>query len=224
MLVVGGGEVAARKIDLLLRAGARSGSLHPSLYPGLAERAAAGEITHRRDEFRPEHLDGVRLAIAATDKHAINAWVARQAERRNIPVNVVDDRELSRFIVPAIVDRSPVVVAVGSSGDAPVLTRRLRERLESFLPQRLGALAKLAGTLRPHDQDSASAVRRAAGGSGRTSSTARSPPMCSRAGRCARIAAMSARVVDSSAQIAGALRATSAKSRWSARVRAIRVC
>jgi uroporphyrin-III C-methyltransferase/precorrin-2 dehydrogenase/sirohydrochlorin ferrochelatase len=91
----------------------------------------------------------VRLAIAATDKHAINAWVARQAERRNIPVNVVDDRELSRFIVPAIVDRSPVVVAVGSSGDAPVLTRRLRERLESFLPQRLGTLARLAGKLRP---------------------------------------------------------------------------
>ena len=91
----------------------------------------------------------MRLAIAATDKHAVNAWVARQAERRNIPVNVVDDRELSRFIVPAIVDRSPVVVAVGSSGDAPVLTRRLREKLESFLPQRLGALAELAGKLRP---------------------------------------------------------------------------
>src|SRR5690606_12358821 len=64
-------------------------------------------------------------------------------------VNVVDDRELSRFIMPAIVDRSPVVVAVGSSGDAPVLTRRLRERLEAFIPQRLGALAKLAGRLRP---------------------------------------------------------------------------
>jgi uroporphyrin-III C-methyltransferase/precorrin-2 dehydrogenase/sirohydrochlorin ferrochelatase len=62
-------------------------------------------------------------------------------------VNVVDDRELSRFIMPAIVDRSPIVVAVGSSGDAPVLTRRLRESLESFLPQRLGALAKLAGRL-----------------------------------------------------------------------------
>ena len=122
VLVVGGGEVAARKIDLLLRTSAQVRVIAPELVPGLAERAAAGEITHVATEFSPEHLDGVRLAIAATDKRAINAWVARQAERRNIPVNVVDDRELSRFIVPAIVDRSPVVVAVGSSGDAPVLT------------------------------------------------------------------------------------------------------
>jgi uroporphyrin-III C-methyltransferase/precorrin-2 dehydrogenase/sirohydrochlorin ferrochelatase len=149
VLVVGGGEVAARKVDLLLRSSAQVRVIAPELVPGLAERAAAGEIVHLATEFSPEHLEGVRLAIAATDKHAINAWVARQAERRNIPVNVVDDRDLSRFIVPAIVDRSPVVVAVGSSGDAPVLTRRLRERLESFLPQRLGALAKLAGKLRP---------------------------------------------------------------------------
>ncbi|MGH8236843.1 MAG: siroheme synthase CysG [Steroidobacteraceae bacterium] len=149
VLVVGGGAVAERKIDLLLRTSAQVRVIAPELVPGLAERAAAGEITHIATEFSPEHLDGVRLAIAATDKRAINAWVARQAERRNIPVNVVDDRELSRFIVPAIVDRSPVVVAVGSSGDAPVLTRRLRERLESFLPQRLGALARLAGKLRP---------------------------------------------------------------------------
>ena len=149
VLVVGGGAVAERKVDLLLRTSAQVRVIAPELVPGLAERAAAGEITHVAAEFRPEHLDGVRLAIAATDKHAINAWVARQAERRNIPVNVVDDRELSRFIMPAIIDRSPVVVAVGSSGDAPVLTRRLRERLESFLPQRLGTLAKLAGKLRP---------------------------------------------------------------------------
>lgn len=148
VLVVGGGEVAARKIELLLRAGAKVTVVSPDLTTELRAKADAGEIEYVCGEFQPSLLDGKRLAIAATDKHSVNAWVAHQAERRNVPVNVVDDRELSRFIVPAIVDRSPVVVAVGSSGDAPVLTRRLRERLESFLPQRLGILARLAGSLR----------------------------------------------------------------------------
>lgn len=148
VLVVGGGEVAARKIDLLLRTGAKVTVVAPALIESLAAKAAAGALTHIGEEFQPAHLNGMRLAIAATDRHSINAWVAHQAERRNVPVNVVDDRELSRFIVPAIVDRSPVVVAVASGGDAPVLTRRLREKLESLLPQRLGALAKLAGKWR----------------------------------------------------------------------------
>jgi uroporphyrin-III C-methyltransferase/precorrin-2 dehydrogenase/sirohydrochlorin ferrochelatase len=149
VLVVGGGEVAARKIDLLLRAGAQVTVVAPKLIDSLAEKVAASTIAHLAAEFHPDHLNGKRLAIAATNRQAVNAWVAHHAERLNIPVNVVDDRELSRFIVPAIVDRSPVIVAVGSSGDAPVLTRRLRERLESFVPQRLGLLAKLAGKLRP---------------------------------------------------------------------------
>lgn len=148
VLVVGGGDVAARKIELLLRAGARVTVVAPELSASIEALVSSGAVRRLADEFQPEHLQGVRLAIAATDKTAINAWVAHQAERRNVPVNVVDDRELSRFIVPAIVDRSPVIVAVGSSGDAPVLTRRLREKLETFLPPRLGVLAKLAGKLR----------------------------------------------------------------------------
>lgn len=148
VLVVGGGEVAARKIDLLVRSGAKVTLVAPELIPALAAQVTAGAIAHVAAQFQPEHLNGMRLAIAATDKPAVNAWVAHQAESRKIAVNVVDDRELSRFIMPAIVDRSPVIVAVGSSGDAPVLTRRIRESLESFLPERLGALAKLAGRLR----------------------------------------------------------------------------
>jgi uroporphyrin-III C-methyltransferase/precorrin-2 dehydrogenase/sirohydrochlorin ferrochelatase len=148
VLVVGGGEVAARKIELLVRSGAKVTVVAPELIPALAAQVAEGTIAHVAAQFQPEHLNGMRLAIAATDKHAVNAWVAHQAESRKIAVNVVDDRELSRFIMPAIVDRSPVIVAVGSSGDAPVLTRRIRESLESFLPERLGALAKLAGRLR----------------------------------------------------------------------------
>ncbi len=149
VLVVGGGEVAARKIELLLRAGANVTLVAPELIASLADKVASGTIEYLNVDFHPDHLIGKRLAIAATSKRSVNAWVATHAERLNIPVNVVDDRELSRFIVPAIVDRSPVIVAVGSSGDAPVLTRRLREKLESFLPQRLGALAKLAGKFRP---------------------------------------------------------------------------
>jgi uroporphyrin-III C-methyltransferase / precorrin-2 dehydrogenase / sirohydrochlorin ferrochelatase len=147
-VVVGGGEVASRKIDLLLRAGARVLVVAPELIDELQQLASEGRIEYIAGEFHPEHLNGARIAISATDKQSVNAWVAHQAESRQIPVNVVDDRELSRFIVPAIVDRSPVVVAIGSSGDAPVLTRRLREKLETFLPERLGALANFAGALR----------------------------------------------------------------------------
>jgi len=148
VLVVGGGHVAARKVALLRRAGAKITVVAPEICDELAELAAQGGVQHVGAEFQPEHLDGMRLAIAATNLHAVNAWVAHQAEGRGIPVNVVDDRELSRFIVPAIVDRSPVVVAVASSGDAPVLTRRLRERFESLLPNGLGRLAALSGQLR----------------------------------------------------------------------------
>jgi uroporphyrin-III C-methyltransferase / precorrin-2 dehydrogenase / sirohydrochlorin ferrochelatase len=148
VLVVGGGVVAARKIELLRKANARVTVVAPIVCDSVATLIAQSRIQHLAEEFRPEHLDGVRIAIAATNRQAVNAWVAHQAEVRNIPINVVDDRELSRFIMPAIVDRSPVIVAVGSSGDAPVLTRRLREKLEAFLPERLGALAKFAGGLR----------------------------------------------------------------------------
>ena len=148
VVVIGGGEVAARKALLLARAGARITVIAPQLRAALRERVERGELQHLAEEFRPEHLDGARLVVAATDVQSVNAWVSRSAEARHIPVNVVDDRELSRFIMPAIVDRSPVIVAVGSSGDAPVLTRRLREQLEALLPLGLGKLAKLSGELR----------------------------------------------------------------------------
>lgn len=148
VLVVGGGEVAARKVDLLLRASADVTVVAPELEPRLAALLQAGAIAHVAQEFQPEHLNGMRLAIAATDRNAVNAWVAHQAESRGINVNVVDDRELSRFIMPAIIDRSPILAAVTSGGDAPVLTRRLREKLEAFLPHRLGELAKFSGSLR----------------------------------------------------------------------------
>ncbi len=148
VLVVGGGEVAARKVDLLLRARADVTVVAPELGSRLAALVAQNSVAHVAGEFQPEHLNGMRLAIAATDRQSVNAWVAHQAEARGIDVNVVDDRELSRFIMPAIIDRSPIIAAVASGGDAPVLTRRLREKLEAFLPHRLGDLARFAGSLR----------------------------------------------------------------------------
>src|ERR1700710_1395924 len=101
VVVIGGGEVAARKALLLARAGASITVIAPQLCAALSERVQRGELRYLAEEFRPEHLDGARLIVAATDVHAVNAWVSRSAEARHIPVNVVDDRELSRFIMPA---------------------------------------------------------------------------------------------------------------------------
>jgi uroporphyrin-III C-methyltransferase/precorrin-2 dehydrogenase/sirohydrochlorin ferrochelatase len=141
VLVVGGGEVALRKISLLERAGARITLVAPDILPELAARAAGGQLELERREFLPEDLGSARLVIVATSHRAVNRWIAKLADARGIPVNVVDDRDASRFIVPAIVDRAPVLVAVSTAGTSPVLARRLRERLEAALPKRLGEFA-----------------------------------------------------------------------------------
>ena len=147
-VVVGGGHVAARKVELLLRSGASVSIIAPSLCQELRERVDAGELTHIQTSFDPSHLDKAELVVAATSAREVNAAVSRAARERRIPVNVVDDSELSTFIFPALVDRSPIVVAVSSAGHAPVLARRLREQLEALLPARLGALARFMGARR----------------------------------------------------------------------------
>lgn len=147
-LVVGGGVVALRKVRLLMSAGARITVNAPELHPALACWLRAGRITHAAGRFDPVHLTGMVLAIAATDDRTVNRSVWAAGERLGLLVNSVDDPEASSFIVPAIVDRSPLVVAVSSGGTAPVLARRLRQWLELILPQRLGLLAQLAGELR----------------------------------------------------------------------------
>jgi uroporphyrin-III C-methyltransferase / precorrin-2 dehydrogenase / sirohydrochlorin ferrochelatase len=141
VLVVGGGEVALRKVTLLERSGAVITLVAPDIVPELRERADAGTITLHAREFAPEDLQGARLVIVATSRRAINRWIAKLSESLNIPVNVVDDGEASRFIVPAIVDRDPVLIAVSTAGTSPVLARRVRERLEAGIPKRLGQLA-----------------------------------------------------------------------------------
>jgi len=144
VLVVGGGEVALRKIRLLLNAGARVEIVARELH---AELAAAG-LSAVAVQFRPEQVDGCRLVVAATDDAALNAQVAAAARARGIPVNVVDDEAASTYITPSIVDRAPVLVAVSSGGSAPILARRLREKIEGLVPAAYGRIALFLASMR----------------------------------------------------------------------------
>ncbi|WP_219598021.1 siroheme synthase CysG [Aeromonas salmonicida] len=148
VLLVGGGEVAERKARLLLDAGARLTVVSPALDPELAALATSGTIDWLAVEFEPVHLTGKWLVVAATDRREVNALVYQSANQAGIFANVVDDPKRSSFIMPSIIDRSPLMVAISSGGKAPVLARLLREKLEALLPQHLGAVAAFAGGLR----------------------------------------------------------------------------
>ena len=148
VVVVGGGPVAERKIELLLATGPRLTVIAPTLTARLAARREAGELEHHARGFAAPDLDGARLAIAATDDAAVNRAVAAAAEARNIIANVVDDLELSSAILPAIVDRSPLIVAISTQGTAPVLARLVRAQIESVLDESLGRLARFCAAAR----------------------------------------------------------------------------
>jgi len=144
VLVVGGGKVAERKVRALLAAGAKVTVGARELTPRLAAAVDSAAIAHRNGRFDPAWLDGIWLAIAATADRALNREIARAAEERRLFVNVVDDAELSTFQVPAIVDRSPLTIAISSGGAAPALARHVRSRIEALLEPSLGILGALA--------------------------------------------------------------------------------
>lgn len=148
VLVVGGGEIALRKSRLLADAGARLRIVAPAVDSQLVAlvQQHSGEVRERG--YLPEDLDGCVLVIAATDDGPLNAQVSADAQHRCVPVNVVDAPALCTVIFPAIVDRSPLVIAVSSGGDAPVLARLIRARLEAWIPSAYGELAKLAAGFR----------------------------------------------------------------------------
>jgi uroporphyrin-III C-methyltransferase / precorrin-2 dehydrogenase / sirohydrochlorin ferrochelatase len=144
VLVVGGGDVAARKTAMLLRAGARVTVGAPVLVPELRELAQQGRITYRAGAYQSDWQDGMWLVVAATRSRPLNTRIASEGHAHQRLVNVVDDPALSSFQVPAVIDRSPLLVAISSSGAAPMLARRLRERIESLLDPALGSLLQLA--------------------------------------------------------------------------------
>lgn len=147
-LLVGGGEVALRKARLLDSAGAVLRVVAPQVHSELRElvEQGGGELLERR--YAEADLGDCVLAIAATDDEPLNAQVSRDAHARGVPVNVVDAPALCSVIFPAIVDRSPLLLAVSSGGDAPVLARLLRAKLETWIPATYGQLAGLASRFR----------------------------------------------------------------------------
>jgi len=147
-LVVGGGEVALRKVRLLLGAGAMLTVVAPTLCPGMAECVAQAKLRYLAEPFDARHVLGMRLVVAATNQLEVNRQVASAAEAMNIWANVVDNPELSSYITPAIIDRSPLVIALSSGGGAPVLVRLLRARLESLIPAGWGLVARFAAQFR----------------------------------------------------------------------------
>lgn len=147
-LIVGGGEVATRKASLLLDAHAQVVVIAPELTTTLSEWLKEGKISHEARTFNTADVDGKSLIIAATDDEAINQMVHAAATAKNILVNVVDSPDLCTFIVPSIVDRSPVIAAISTGGASPVLARMIRSRLESLLPSAYGRLAKMTASFR----------------------------------------------------------------------------
>lgn len=147
-LLVGAGDVAERKARLLLEAGAELRVGAPDFSPAFRAWAQKRAVTLLPGHFDPHWLNGCWLVVAATSDNAVNQQVAEAAERQQIFCNLVDAPQQASAIVPSIIDRSPLMVAVSSGGRAPVLARLLREKLEARLPQHLGQLAQLAGHLR----------------------------------------------------------------------------
>jgi uroporphyrin-III C-methyltransferase/precorrin-2 dehydrogenase/sirohydrochlorin ferrochelatase len=143
-VVVGGGEIGEGKVEALLRSGARVTVVSPVVAERLAQWSRNGTIVHVTKRFEPQDLAGAAIAIAATDDPVANAAVAKAARSRGIPVNVVDDASQSTFIMPAVIDRGPVQIAVSTGGASPVVATRIASLISGAVPGSYGRLAALA--------------------------------------------------------------------------------
>lgn len=147
-IVVGGGAVAARKVQTMLECGAAVVVISPTLSRQLARLARVGTIEVLKRAYRTGDLAGARLAIAATDDVAVNARVAREGRRKGVLINVVDNAELSDFILPSLVRRGDLTVAISTAGRSPALARKLRTVLEQVLGAEYEQLVRLISEVR----------------------------------------------------------------------------
>ncbi len=148
-LIVGGGHIAYRKAVLLAKAGAKVDVIAPEIDVNLLQLVQQSQGQYVQDVFSPSTaLRHYRLVIAATDNNLVNQQVFAACEAENVLVNSVDDPPHCRFMVPAIIDRSPLVISVASNGTSPVLSRQIRTQLESTIPHGMGKLAEFSGQWR----------------------------------------------------------------------------
>ena len=147
-VVVGGGQVALRKVEGLLDAGAQVTVVSPALHPGLEALIAAGRASHIAREYSPGDLEGCLLAFVGTDDRSVNAAVAREGKQRGVWVNAVDDPANCDFIMPGIVRRGDIILAVSTSGGSPAMARKLREDLEQFLTPEYALMLDLVAQVR----------------------------------------------------------------------------
>jgi len=147
-LVVGGGDVAARKIEMLVSCGAKVIAVAPEIDASLAPLIERGDVKHLKEEFRTEHTDGVVLAIAATDNETVNRAVYDSATAKGIPVNVVDVPPLCSFIVPSIVESGDLIIAISTSGKSPAFSKRIRKELQKKFGPEYGEMLEMMGKIR----------------------------------------------------------------------------
>lgn len=149
-MVIGGGEVAARKIELLLKTTQNITIMAAEVNDAVARLITENQLTWLAHNYQAGNLSGITLAIAATDNKVVNEQIYNEAVASNILANVVDQPDLCTYITPAIIDRSPMIIALSSSGSAPILIRMLREQIEKILPQGYGRLADFSLKFRDH--------------------------------------------------------------------------
>lgn len=148
VLIIGGGNVCARKAETMMKYGARVTIVSPEFTDEIEGWARSGVLQLRRKTYEETDLGGASIVIASTDDPCINARIARDCRRRKIPVNVVDVTHLCEFIVPAIVERGSIQIAISTGGKSPALARTLREDLQKFVGPEYDEINQVLGTLR----------------------------------------------------------------------------
>jgi precorrin-2 dehydrogenase/sirohydrochlorin ferrochelatase len=152
-VIIGGGEVALRKVEGLLDADAQVTVISPVLHPDLEALVAAGRVKHIAREYSPGDLEGYVVAFVGTDERPVNTEVAREGRQRGVWVNAVDDPANCDFIIPSILRRGDIVVAVSTGAASPAMARKLREDLEEFITEEYALMLDLVAQVRRELRD-----------------------------------------------------------------------